>query len=80
MQDPGTQALARMIRRERENAQLTQAELASRIGVPQSFVSKCESGERRIGVLDLRRICVALGTEAGDFIRRFDAADPEYQR
>lgn len=70
MQDPDTQALAQMIRREREKAGVTQVELAGRIGMPQSFVSKCETGERRIGVLDLRRICAGLAISPANFLER----------
>jgi transcriptional regulator with XRE-family HTH domain len=74
MQDPDTQALAQMIRREREKAGVTQSELAVRIGVPQSFVSKCETGERRIGMLDVRSICNALGVPLGEFTDRLEKA------
>jgi transcriptional regulator with XRE-family HTH domain len=37
----------------RENAGLTQMEVARQFGKPQSFVSKCELGERTVDVLDL---------------------------
>lgn len=44
--------LARL-RAARAQAGLTQAEVAMRLGKPQSFVSKCEAGERRIDVIEL---------------------------
>jgi hypothetical protein len=37
----------------REEAKLTQVEVAKRIKRPQSFVSKVESGERRVDVVEL---------------------------
>lgn len=40
-------------RRARQEADLTQIEVACRLGRPQSFVSKCESGERRVNVVEL---------------------------
>ena len=44
--------LARL-REARERAGLTQVQVSKRLKVPQSFVSKCESGERRVDVVEL---------------------------
>lgn len=44
--------LARL-RAARKQAGLTQAETARRLGRPQSFVAKCEAGERRVDVVEL---------------------------
>jgi transcriptional regulator with XRE-family HTH domain len=44
----------RRLRDARRQAGLTQAEVATRLGKPQSFVSKVESGERR---LDFVEVC-----------------------
>jgi transcriptional regulator with XRE-family HTH domain len=40
----------------RAEAALTQAEVADRIKRPQSFVSKIESGERRVDVVELSEL------------------------
>lgn len=53
-QGPAYQTLGRLLRQAREEAGLNQAEAASLIGKPQSFISKCESGERRIDVIELK--------------------------
>jgi transcriptional regulator with XRE-family HTH domain len=37
----------------RRDAHLTQVEVARALRRPQSFVSKCESGERRVDVIEL---------------------------
>lgn len=37
----------------RASAGLTQTEVAKRLGQPQSYVSKCENGERRVDVVEL---------------------------
>ena len=42
------------LRRAREEAQLKQAEVARLLGKPQSFVSKVESGERRLDIIELQ--------------------------
>lgn len=44
----------------REEAGLTQAQLGETLGRDQTFVSKYESRERRLDVLELRNICKAL--------------------
>lgn len=45
----------------RVTAKLPQSELAARLGAPQSFVSKYESGERRLDVIEFVSVCDALG-------------------
>lgn len=47
----------------RREARLTQRELADRIKRPQSFVSKYERGERRLDVVELVKVCDALGAD-----------------
>jgi transcriptional regulator with XRE-family HTH domain len=68
------QRLLRQLRRARQTAHLTQAELAERLGATQSFVSKCERGERRIDVVETRAFCQAIGISFRQFIAEFDAA------
>jgi len=43
------------LRQARVEAGLTQVEVAARLGRPQSFVAKCESGERRVDVVELEQ-------------------------
>ncbi len=47
------QELLEKLQSARREAGLTQVEVAQAFGKPQSFVSKCESGERRIDVVEL---------------------------
>ncbi len=63
------QALLRSIRHE---ARLRQSDVAERLGRPQSFVSKYESGERRLDLIELRQVCIALDTSLEEFVRRFE--------
>lgn len=51
----------RVLRGTRERLGVTQVELAERLSVTQVFVSKCERGERRLDIVELRRWCAALG-------------------
>jgi transcriptional regulator with XRE-family HTH domain len=66
--------LCELLRQRREDAGLRQADVAARLGVPQSFVSKYESGERRLDLIELRQVCEAIGTTLTDFVTAFEAS------
>ena len=59
-----------LLRRARVNAGLTQVDLAQRLGRPQSFVSKCESGERRVDVAEYLAFCKAIPIDPVSIIRQ----------
>jgi transcriptional regulator with XRE-family HTH domain len=61
-----------LLRQVRQEAGLTQADIALRVGQPQSFVSKYESGERRLDILELHAVCSAVGLSMTDFISRLE--------
>jgi transcriptional regulator with XRE-family HTH domain len=56
----------------RKKAGLTQRQLAELLGKTQSFVSKCERGERRLDIVEVRAICVALGVPFSFFAEQLD--------
>ena len=66
--------LLEQLYRLRMSSGLRQADLAEKLGVPQSFISKIESGERRTDLIELREICVALGSNLREFINEFEKA------
>ena len=47
------------LRRTRENAGLSQRELAARLEVPHSWVAKVETGERRLDLVEFCRFAAA---------------------
>lgn len=65
-------ALLKHLKRSRKAAGVTQADLAERLGYPQSFVSKCESGERRLDLLEYLRITQALAIDYRDGIEEME--------
>ncbi|KHO53304.1 MAG: DNA-binding protein [archaeon GW2011_AR11] len=54
-------ALLTHIAQARKEAGITQADLAEQLGRPQSFVSKIESGERRIDVVEFLQVAHLIG-------------------
>ena len=49
------------LRQAREEAGLTQVQVAKLVGRPQTWVSKCELGERRVDVVELEDLAAAYG-------------------
>ena len=60
------------LREAREQAGLTQEDMAARLGESQSFVSKCERGERRMDIVELREFCKAMGISLERFVKQFE--------
>ncbi|MEI2781221.1 MAG: helix-turn-helix transcriptional regulator [Candidatus Competibacter sp.] len=62
----------RLLRQFRERQGLTQEQLAEKLGATQSFISKCERGERRIDALELRAFCLAMGVSMTAFVAELE--------
>lgn len=59
-----------MLRAERLRMGMSQIELARTLRRNQSFVSKIESGERRLDIVELLEVLRVIGVEPIRFIRR----------
>jgi transcriptional regulator with XRE-family HTH domain len=70
------QAFRKALRTIRQQAQLSQSALAERLGKPQSFVSKYESGERRLEYLEVEMICLACNITLSSFASEFENLYP----
>lgn len=68
--------LARM-HEERRAARFTQQDSDDRLGQTQSFMSKCERGERRLDIVELRAFCRAIGLPFARFVREIEKAIDE---
>ena len=64
--------LLRQLRDTRQQCGLTQAQLAERLHETQSWVSKCERGEHRLDVIELRKFCVAMEISLEEFVRQLE--------
>ena len=56
----------------RHKAELSQIQLAERLDQSQSFVSKCERGETRIDIVQLRVFCKAFGVTLPVFVTQYE--------
>ena len=59
-----------VLRQVRKDASLTQVHVAKHFGTHASFVSKIESGERRIDVVELADFCRLYGIKLTNFLRK----------
>ncbi len=64
----------RLLIEARRSARLTQAQLAERLGRPQSFVSKYETGERRLDVVEFLELAQVLGIDPVELLREVQKA------
>ena len=60
--------MLKALRQARRAAGLTQLDVAARLETYASYVSKCESGERRIDVVELSLFCKVYGVKLADFL------------
>lgn len=60
------------LRSKREMGGVTQAQLAELLNVNQVFVSKVETCERRLDIIELHQICKVLNISFVDFIAEVD--------
>jgi transcriptional regulator with XRE-family HTH domain len=67
------EAFRKLLLTVREEAGLTQLEVATRLSKPQSFVAKYEGGERRLDVIEFMEICEALKVDPNDLINKLRA-------
>ncbi len=59
----------------RQAAGLTQVELADKLHRPQSYISKYESGERRLDVIEFLEVADGIGVHAGNIVAALIAVE-----
>ena len=64
--------LVGLLREMRIEAGLTQIDLAAHIEKDQTYVSRYESGQRKLDVLEIREICQTIGLPLEEFAKRLE--------
>ncbi|MDR7269866.1 transcriptional regulator with XRE-family HTH domain [Pelomonas saccharophila] len=63
----------------RDKAEISQMELADRMGIGQDIISRCESGRRRVDVFELALWTHACGVTLEEFVRNLDERIQRHQ-
>jgi transcriptional regulator with XRE-family HTH domain len=63
-----------VLKRFRVESGLTQAQCSAALGRPQSFMSDVERGVRRLDAVQLRDLCLVLGTNLTSFSITYEQA------
>lgn len=71
LRSPDYARLLALLVAKRDVAGMSQQVLARKLGVPQSFVAKVETGQRRIDVIEFLAIARALGADPVKLLRDF---------
>ncbi|MBI7027088.1 helix-turn-helix transcriptional regulator [Pseudomonas aeruginosa] len=71
---PEYEVFLQNLKRLRIESGLTQAECSAALGRPQSFMSDVERGVRRLDIVQLRDLCLVLGTDLTSFSKTYERA------
>ncbi|GAB4590769.1 helix-turn-helix transcriptional regulator [Edwardsiella tarda] len=64
------QSIIKTLKARRIELKITQAQLAQELGKPQSFVSKIESGERRLDIIEFVHIARQLSLDLNEVLEK----------
>ena len=70
--DEDREKLRALLKDLRKDAGLTQVELSNALGKPQSYVSKYETGERKLDYVEINDICKVLGVSMEKFNKLYE--------
>ena len=68
------EAVKVLLKEIRNEAGVTQVQLAEMLDQSQPFVSMYESGDRRLDIIQLRTVCNTLNVPLSDFVSRLEEA------
>ncbi len=68
-----------VLRAARKNAQLTQRDVETRLDLYSNFVSKVETGERRLDVIEFLALAKALDIDPVEIIKELQETFPQFR-
>lgn len=71
---PELLTLGRVLTLTRERSGLKQSDVAAKLGLPASWLSKIESGTRRVDVIELIQIAQAMDVDPSEIVKELRAA------
>lgn len=77
---PSYDRFLQVLREARIESGLTQTDAAKLPGKPQSFIAKCEQGERRVDVVELLELCRIYGCSLKEFVQKVDTQKRRRQK
>ena len=57
----------------RLKSRMTQSELASILGCGQAYISKYEQGQKRLDIIEIRKICSILCVPLVEFVKEYES-------
>ena len=69
---PDQEKLQSLLRQIRQEAGITQIELASRLSTSQAIISNYERGEKMLDLLEICQVVDAIGVPLAVFVKRFE--------
>ena len=70
--DPRYLLAIKLLKEYRINSNMTQQELSMLLCCDQAYISKYESGQRRLDIIEIRRICNCLGINLPAFSQELE--------
>ncbi len=70
--EPEYRILVDCLKEYRLQSKMTQRELAAHLGCSQTYISKYEQCQKRLDVIEVRKICASLGVSLTDLIKEYE--------
>ena len=70
--EPEYRILIQCLKDFRIQSKMTQKELADKLGCSQSYICKYEQGQKRLDIIEVRKICSILGYSLKEFVQEYE--------